>query len=154
MKNMRLLGNSLLGALLVCLLICSVPALAQSEHPDTTAAQTGGFASAETAANQSDANSAIKPKGISATIEEMPANVNKLANLEALLNIIGNGVEVLCMATGVPLLLGIPIGAFLHATKPNMRKFTWIIMAAGPALIGIGLVTAQLINLLIAGLHK
>lgn len=78
--------------------------------------------------------------------------VNNLANLEALLNIIANGIEILSLAIGVPALFAFPVGIFL-LFKKNMRVYGIICIVAPIVIIIVGLATPGIINWIVASMR-
>ncbi len=98
---------------------------------------------------QGATNGTVGPQGNSATIIKGintagTVRVNNLSNLEALLNIIANGMEILGIAWGGPTL----IWGFMNmaaSTKDALKKVIW-----GCAGVTGGLATPGLINWLVA----
>lgn len=144
------------------LVALSAPALAQDAFDSTaatgnqtnntqnfTGAQTqqGGNASAPQL--QGATNGTIGPQGGDATVIQGvntagTVRVNNLANLEALLNIIANGMEILGIAWGGPTM----IWGFMNmaaGTQDAMKRIIW-----GAAGVTGGLATPGCINWLVA----
>ena len=138
------------------------PALAQDAFDSTAATgnqtnntgnytgagtQQGGYASAPML--QGATNGTIGPQGGDATVIQGvntagTVRVNNLANLEALLNIIANGMEILGIAWGGPTM----IMGFMHmaaGTQDAMKRVLW-----GAAGVTGGLATPGCINWLVA----
>ncbi len=138
------------------------PALAQDAFDSTAATgqqqqntgnytgsqtQQGGSASAPML--QGATNGTIGPQGGDATVIQGvntagTVRVNNLANLEALLNIIANGMEILGIAWGGPTM----IMGFMHmaaGTQDAMKRVLW-----GGAGVTGGLATPGCINWLVA----
>lgn len=80
------------------------------------------------------------------------AKVNDLANLEALLNIVANGIEILSLAIGVPTLVAVPVGIFL-LFKKNMRIYGIICIVAPIVVIVVGLAAPGIINWIVASVR-
>ena len=145
-------------------LTLALPSMAQySDAFDTTAAtgnqtnntgnytgsqtQQGGYASAPML--QGAQNATIGPQGSDATViyginTAGTVRVNNLANLEALLNIIANGMEILGIAWGGPTM----IMGFMHmaaGTQDAMKRVLW-----GMGGVTGGLATPGCINWLVA----
>jgi hypothetical protein len=107
----------------------------------------GGNASAPML--QGATNGTIGPQGNDATVIQGvntagTVRVNNLANLEALLNIIANGMEILGIAWGGPTM----IMGFMHmaaGTQDAMKRVLW-----GAAGVTGGLATPGCINWLVA----
>jgi hypothetical protein len=159
--TMSVIGLSVAGA---CL---SAPALAQgtgmgainsggaqggmgygSQSPNTqTQTQQGGLATAPSLSGAT--NGTIGPQGADATYvtgvnTAGTVRVNNLANLEALLNIIANGLEILGIAWGGPTM----IMGFMHmaaGTQDAMKRVLF-----GAAGVTGGLATPGCINWLVA----
>jgi hypothetical protein len=138
------------------------PALAQDAFDSTadTGAQTnntGNYTGAQTQQGgstnapmlQGATNGTIGPQGADATVIQGvntagTVRVNNLANLEALLNIIANGMEILGIAWGGPTM----IMGFMHmaaGTQDAMKRVLW-----GGAGVTGGLATPGCINWLVA----
>ncbi len=109
--------------------------------------QQGGYTSAPML--QGATNGTIGPQGGDATVIQGvntagTVRVNNLANLEALLNIIANGMEILGIAWGGPTM----IMGFMHmaaGTQDAMKRVLW-----GAAGVTGGLATPGCINWLVA----
>lgn len=161
---MRSLTKAFSRAALVAatLASCAIPAMAQDYWSSTaatgnygnntfnyTGSQTmqGGTASAPML--QGATHGTIGPQGTDATVIEGvntagTVRVNNLANLEALLNIIANGMEILGIAWGGPTM----IMGFMHmaaGTQDAMKRVLW-----GCAGVTGGLATPGCINWLVA----
>ncbi len=138
------------------------PALAQDAFDSTAATgqqaqntgnytgsqtQQGGYTSAPML--QGATNGTVGPQGADATVIQGvntagTVRVNNLANLEALLNIIANGMEILGIAWGGPTM----IMGFMHmaaGTQDAMKRVLW-----GAAGVTGGLATPGCINWLVA----
>lgn len=164
MRLTNLLVRSTLAA--GTLVALSVPAFAQQDAFDATgntsgaqnaggnpmtgtqAAQYGG-GGANAPQLQGATNGTIGPQGGDATVIQGvntagTVRVNNLANLEALLNIIANGMEILGIAWGGPTM----IMGFMHmaaGTQDAMKRVLW-----GAAGVTGGLATPGCINWLVA----
>ncbi len=109
--------------------------------------QQGGYTNAPML--QGATNGTIGPQGGDATVIQGvntagTVRVNNLANLEALLNIIANGMEILGIAWGGPTM----IMGFMHmaaGTQDAMKRVLW-----GAAGVTGGLATPGCINWLVA----
>ena len=144
------------------LLALSAPALAQDAFDSTaatgnqtnntnnfTGAQTQQGGSASAPQLQGATNGTIGPQGGDATVIQGvntagTVRVNNLANLEALLNIIANGMEILGIAWGGPTM----IWGFMNmaaGTQDAMKRIIW-----GAAGVTGGLATPGCINWLVA----
>lgn len=97
---------------------------------NTTFTQTAMFQGVQQAPQLSGATfGTIAPQGIDATVimginTSGKVRVNNLANIEALLNIIANGLEILGIAWGGPTM----IMGFMHmaaGTKDAMKRVLW-----------------------------
>jgi hypothetical protein len=113
---------------------------------------------ADSAASQSD-NSSDNSDTSSATSTDEDSSgansdgtvkVNNLANLEALLNIIANGAEILGIVIGGPLtFFGVPAGLILLFMK-GKRWIGGLLLVVGPMILGFGLATPAIINWMVA----
>ncbi len=140
----------------------SAPALAQDAFDSTAATgnqtnNTGNFTGAQTQQGgnasapqlQGATNGTIGPQGGDATVIQGvntagTVRVNNLANLEALLNIIANGMEILGIAWGGPTM----IWGFMNmaaGTQDALKRIIW-----GAAGVTGGLATPGCINWLVA----
>ena len=140
----------------------SGPAFAQDAFDSTAATgqqnqNTGNYTGAQTQQGgstsapmlQGATNGTIGPQGSDATVIQGvntagTVRVNNLANLEALLNIIANGMEILGIAWGGPTM----IMGFMHmaaGTQDAMKRVLW-----GAAGVTGGLATPGCINWLVA----
>ncbi|MBX9685945.1 MAG: hypothetical protein K2X27_04535 [Candidatus Obscuribacterales bacterium] len=138
------------------------PALAQDAFDSTAATgmqtnNTGNYTGSQTQQGgstyapmlQGATNGTIGPQGADATVIQGvntagTVRVNNLANLEALLNIIANGMEILGIAWGGPTM----IMGFMHmaaGTQDAMKRVLW-----GAAGVTGGLATPGAINWLVA----
>ncbi len=138
------------------------PALAQDAFDSTAATgqqsqNTGNYTGSQTQQGgstnapmlQGATNGTIGPQGADATVIQGvntagTVRVNNLANLEALLNIIANGMEILGIAWGGPTM----IMGFMHmaaGTQDAMKRVLW-----GGAGVTGGLATPGCINWLVA----
>ena len=114
-----------------------------------TGAQTQQGGSTSAPMLQGATNGTIGPQGADATVIQGvntagTVRVNNLANLEALLNIIANGMEILGIAWGGPTM----IMGFMHmaaGTQDAMKRVLW-----GAAGVTGGLATPGCINWLVA----
>ncbi len=143
-------------------LALSVPALAQDAFDSTaatgnqtnntgnnTGAQTQQGGNANAPQLQGATNGTIGPQGGDATVIQGvntagTVRVNNLANLEALLNIIANGMEILGIAWGGPTM----IWGFMNmaaGTQDALKRIIW-----GAAGVTGGLATPGCINWLVA----
>ncbi len=160
MRITNIISRTTLAAAAV--LALSVPALAQDAFDSTAATgnqtnNTGNFTGAQTQqggnANapqlQGATNGTIGPQGGDATVIQGvntagTVRVNNLANLEALLNIIANGMEILGIAWGGPTM----IWGFMNmaaGTQDALKRIIW-----GAAGVTGGLATPGCINWLVA----
>jgi hypothetical protein len=118
-----------------------------SGHYTGAQTQQGGNAAAPML--QGATNGTVGPQGADATVIQGvntagTVRVNNLANLEALLNIIANGMEILGIAWGGPTM----IMGFMHmaaGTQDAMKRVLW-----GAAGVTGGLATPGCINWLVA----
>ncbi|MBY0547674.1 MAG: hypothetical protein K2W95_10295 [Candidatus Obscuribacterales bacterium] len=143
-------------------LALSMPAFAQDAFDSTAATgnqtnNTNNFTGAQTQQGgnaaapqlQGATNGTIGPQGGDATVIQGvntagTVRVNNLANLEALLNIIANGMEILGIAWGGPTM----IWGFMNmaaGTQDAMKRIIW-----GAAGVTGGLATPGCINWLVA----
>ncbi|MBX9721255.1 MAG: hypothetical protein K2X81_07665 [Candidatus Obscuribacterales bacterium] len=159
---MRPLTTCLTRAAVVAatLVTCAIPAMAQYDSTAATGAyanNTGNYTGSQTM--QGGAASApmlqgatfgtIGPQGADASVimginTAATVRVNNLANLEALLNIIANGMEILGIAWGGPTM----IMGFMHmaaGTQDAMKRVLW-----GCGGVTGGLATPGCINWLVA----
>ena len=160
----RSIANSLVSTTfaLGTVLALSMPAFAQDAFDSTaatgnqtnntnnfTGAQTQQGGSASAPQLQGATNGTIGPQGGDATVIQGvntagTVRVNNLANLEALLNIIANGMEILGIAWGGPTM----IWGFMNmaaGTQDAMKRIIW-----GAAGVTGGLATPGCINWLVA----
>lgn len=156
----QILTRTVMAAGIVCAL--AAPALAQDAYDSMAAtgnqtnntgnftgsqSMQGGFANAPML--QGATNGTIGPQGPDATIimgvnTAGTVRVNNLANLEALLNIIANGMEILGIAWGGPTI----IMGFMHmsaGTQDAMKRIIW-----GMSGVTGGMATPGCINWLVA----
>jgi hypothetical protein len=124
--------------------------MSQSANQDRTGSQAGQQANNGNAPSlQGATNGTIGPQGTDATFvtgvnTAGTVRVNNLANLEALLNIIANGMEILGIAWGGPTM----IMGFMHmaaGTQDAMKRVLF-----GAAGVTGGLATPGCINWLVA----
>ncbi len=121
----------------------------QSRQNYTTGTQTQEVSSGASPMLQGATNGTVAPQGIEATVVQGvntagTVRVNNLANLEALLNIIANGMEILGIAWGGPTM----IWGFMHlaaGTHDGKKKVLY-----GACGVTGGLATPGLINWLVA----
>jgi len=161
----RKLTMSALGLSVVAALAINAPAFAQAQGDQFASSGTEGQYSSQTQGNtgtqslqtqesnaptlQGATNGTIGPQGSDATYitgvnTAGTVRVNNLANLEALLNIIANGMEILGIAWGGPTM----IMGFMHmaaGTQDAMKKVLF-----GAAGVTGGLATPGCINWLVA----
>ncbi len=100
------------------------------------------------ASEQPDFNSE-KSSGDNSPNTPGTVRVNNLANLEALLNIIANGIEILALACGVPACLLVPVGIVLLFMK-GKRIWGWAMILTGPLVVIVALAVPGVINWLVA----
>ena len=120
-----------------------------SNYNTFTQTQQGNLVGANAPQLQGTQNGTIGPQGADATYvtgvnTAGTVRVNNLANLEALLNIIANGMEILGIAWGGPTM----IMGFMHmaaGTQDAMKRVLW-----GAAGVTGGLATPGCINWLVA----
>ena len=143
-------------------LALSLPALAQDAFDSTAAVgnqtnNTGNFTGAQTQQGgsalapqlQGATNGTVGPQGADATVIQGvntagTVRVNNLANLEALLNIIANGMEILGIAWGGPTV----VMGFMHmsaGSQDAMKRVIW-----GLSGVTGGMATPGCINWLVA----
>ena len=160
MRITNILTKTTLAAGAVMML--SMPAFAQDafnstadtgaqDHSDNnkTGSQTMQGGNTNAPQLQGATNGTIGPQGGDATVIQGvntagTVRVNNLANLEALLNIIANGMEILGIAWGGPTM----IMGFMHmaaGTQDAMKRVLW-----GAAGVTGGLATPGCINWLVA----
>ncbi len=160
MRISNILSRTTLAAGAV--LAMSMPALAQDAFDSTadtgnqtnntgnfTGAQTQQGGSTSAPALQGATNGTIGPQGADATVIQGvntagTVRVNNLANLEALLNIIANGMEILGIAWGGPTM----IWGFMNMAAGTQDALKRIIR--GAAGVTGGLATPGCINWLVA----
>jgi hypothetical protein len=134
-------------------------AMARPHHSSAKHVQTESEAGdADNAASQND-NASDNTDTSSATSSDEDTSgansdgtvkVNNLANLEALLNIIANGAEILGIVIGGPLtFFGVPAGLVLLFMK-GKRWIGGLLLVIGPMILGFGLATPAVINWLVA----
>ena len=100
--------------------------------------------SSEGAAYQSlkvDASSSSSSSGRPAAAKE------SLPNLRALLNIIANSAEILCIAVGGPFCLLVPVGLFFVWQK-SKRWYGLAMILFGPTTVILGVAIPGIVNLL------
>jgi hypothetical protein len=157
--NNLIVSSTLAAGALVAL---SVPAFAQDAFDSSgatgaqtnnsghaTGAQTQQYTGGSAPMLQGATNGTVGPQGADATVIQGvntagTVRVNNLANLEALLNIIANGMEILGIAWGGPTM----IMGFMHmaaGTQDAMKRVLW-----GAAGVTGGLATPGCINWLVA----
>lgn len=115
----------------------------------STGTQTQNYSGGQAPTLQGATNGTVGPQGQDATVisgvnTAGTVRVNNLANLEALLNIIANGMEILGIAWGGPTM----IMGFMHmaaGTQDAMKRVLW-----GGAGVTGGLATPGCINWLVA----
>jgi hypothetical protein len=115
----------------------------------STGTQTQQYSGGQSPQLQGATNGTIAPQGQDATVisgvnTAGTVRVNNLANLEALLNIIANGMEILGIAWGGPTM----VMGFMHmaaGTQDAMKRVLW-----GGAGVTGGLATPGCINWLVA----
>lgn len=121
----------------------------QSRQNHTTGSQTQHLRTGFSPVLQGATHGTIAPQGVEATVVQGvntagTVRVNNLANLEALLNIIANGMEILGIAWGGPTM----IWGFMHlAAGTNDAKKKVLYGACG---VTGGLATPGMINWLVA----
>ena len=141
---------------------CSLPAFAQSAQNSTAAVgnqtnNTGNFTGAQAMQGdttdaphlQGATNGTVGPQGSDATVIQGvntagTVRVNNLANLEALCNIIANGMEILGIAWGGPTV----VMGFMHmsaGSQDAMKRVIW-----GLSGVTGGMATPGCINWLVA----
>ena len=160
---MKLTNASIRTALIISSFVAlSTPAFSQDAFDSMAATgnqtqNTGNFTGSQTMQGgmasapqlQGATNGTIGPQGADATVIQGvntagTVRVNNLANLEALLNIIANGMEILGIAWGGPTM----IMGFMHmaaGTQDAMKRVLW-----GAAGVTGGLATPGCINWLVA----
>ena len=139
----------------------ATPVLAKPAHkPSHASTQSTQVANPSAAQNSTDpsdndgSNSASKnpdqPVVVAGVNKEGVVKVNNLANLEALLNIIANGAEILGIAIGGPLaVFGIPAGIVMLFFK-GKRWLAIPFILTGPLILLTGLAMPGFINWLVA----
>jgi hypothetical protein len=153
MRVVSKLTMAAVGFSFAACLFASIPANAQDAFGGGSSQKTGPQAQAGQGSSapmlNSAANGTIGPQGQDATVVQGvntagTVRVNNLANLEALLNIIANGMEILGIAWGGPTM----IMGFMHmaaGTQDAMKRVLW-----GAAGVTGGLATPGAINWLVA----
>ena len=163
MRISALFARMSLAAMFVGALSISAPAYAQfggdafsagdtgtqARQNPITGSQTDTVNAGQSPMLQGATNGTIGPQGENATVVQGintagTVRVNNLANLEALLNIIANGMEILGIAWGGPTM----IMGFMHmaaGTQDAMKRVLW-----GAAGVTGGLATPGCINWLVA----
>ena len=121
----------------------------QAEQGAITGSQTTQGGQATAPALQGATNGTIAPQGNDATVVQGvntagTVRVNNLANLEALLNIIANGMEILGIAWGGPTM----IMGFMHMAAGSHDAMKKVMF--GAAGVTGGLATPGCINWLVA----
>lgn len=147
---------------LVCSFACCSQVTAKSPEPLSQPA------SAENSANGVDDYSAataepITPADSAESSESQEQNqsnqnagepgavseVKRLANLEALLNLVADGAQSMGMVVGAPVCLLLPMGVVLVCRK-GKRLLGAVMVTVGPALVVLSIVVPQIIDLFIA----
>jgi hypothetical protein len=146
------LSLATVGVSMALALFISAPAQAQgdafSSRPTGPQSSPGGVMTQSPMLNQA-AHGTIGPQGADATVVQGvntagTVRVNNLANLEALLNIIANGMEILGIAWGGPtMILG-----FMHMAAGSQQAMQRVLY--GAAGVTGGLATPGAINWLVA----
>ncbi len=121
----------------------------QSRQNFTTGSQTQHLDNGTSPTLQGATNGTISPQGAEATVVQGvntagTVRVNNLANLEALLNIIANGMEILGIAWGGPTM----IMGFMHMAAGSHDAMKKVLF--GAAGVTGGLATPGCINWLVA----
>ena len=121
----------------------------QARDSFTTGSQTQEVKSGASPILQGATNGTISPQGAEATVVQGvntagTVRVNNLANLEALLNIIANGMEILGIAWGGPTM----IMGFMHMAAGSHDAMKKVLF--GAAGVTGGLATPGCINWLVA----
>ena len=121
----------------------------QAYNTNTTGAQTQQLNLGAAPTLQGATNGTIAPQGVEATVVQGvntagTVRVNNLANLEALLNIIANGMEILGIAWGGPTM----IMGFMHMAAGSHDAMKKVLF--GAAGVTGGLATPGCINWLVA----
>ncbi|CAN5455321.1 hypothetical protein BH11CYA1_BH11CYA1_00020 [soil metagenome] len=100
-------------------------------------------APSSTAANSDYNNSSVGSQSASSET----VKVDNLPNLRALLNIIANGIEILCIAIGAPACLLVPVGLVFLWMK-GKRWWGAAMVLFGPIVVIIGLATPGVVIIL------
>ncbi|MBK7840368.1 MAG: hypothetical protein IPJ49_22355 [Candidatus Obscuribacter sp.] len=121
----------------------------QAYGTQTTGSQTQQLQLGQSPTLQGATNGTIAPQGVEATVVQGvntagTVRVNNLANLEALLNIIANGMEILGIAWGGPTM----IMGFMHMAAGSHDAMKKVLF--GAAGVTGGLATPGCINWLVA----
>ena len=121
----------------------------QAYGTQTTGSQTQQLGLGQSPTLQGATNGTIAPQGVEATVVQGvntagTVRVNNLANLEALLNIIANGMEILGIAWGGPTM----IMGFMHMAAGSHDAMKKVLF--GAAGVTGGLATPGCINWLVA----
>ena len=121
----------------------------QARENYTTGSQTQHVTDGSSPTLQGATNGTISPQGVEATVVQGvntagTVRVNNLANLEALLNIIANGMEILGIAWGGPTM----IMGFMHMAAGSHDAMKKVLF--GAAGVTGGLATPGCINWLVA----
>ncbi len=149
-------------ALVLSALFCLQPAMAKphagkaaAPAEQTQTAQPVDSEQPEFNSEKSESNSekpelnSEKPSGDNYPHSPGTVRVNNLANLEALLNIIANGVEILGLACGMPACLLVPVGIVLLVFK-GKRIWGWAMILTGPIVVIVALAVPGVINWLVS----
>lgn len=160
MSNFKSLINAAFTASALTIMVA--PAMAQDAFDSTAATgamsqDTGHYTGSQTMQGgsasapmlQGATNGTIGPQGSDATVIQGvntagTVRVNNLANLEALLNIIANGMEILGIAWGGPTMI-MGFMCMAAGTQDAMKRVLW-----GAAGVTGGLATPGCINWLVA----
>lgn len=163
LKERRMLRFLLVLAFIVSPLFCDSAALAQSteassepvsaKRNDESAIENDSVDSSKNTAPLevvTDTDSQIRNKDGSRL--KSPGRKDKsLPNLIALVNIIANGIEILCLAWGLPACLLVPVGLVLVWMK-GKRWWGAAMILFGPIVVIVGLAAPGVINILMQAL--
>jgi hypothetical protein len=150
-------------AFIVSPLFCDCAALAQST--EVSSEPVSAKRNDESAIENDSANSSksIPPSDVVADTDSQARNKDgsrlksargkdrSLPNLIALMNIIANGIEILCLAWGLPACLLVPVGLVLVWIK-GKRWWGAAMILFGPIVVIVGLAAPGVINILMQAL--
>lgn len=139
----------LIGRVLIAVICCALLSWAQPGWTQTSsdAGRAKAASQGKTIDRASKADSTtVAPASEGATDK---TRVNNLANLEALLNIIANGGEILGLLAGIPMCLAVPVG-LVFVFQKGRRFLGSLFIVTGPAVCIVALAIPGIINWLVA----